>query len=119
MTHTITDTGQQTKWFLFCEDAHSNEVVSRTILETQGAVTDFKWRLCADGNKRPLYEVPDYQFANRLWKSQKQLAAKLQIFTSRNEEQPKAWAKIIKKKKPLLKTIKERSDAIKKGALRY
>lgn len=80
-----------TKWFLYCADAHTNEVVSTTLngLQTTG---DFKKHECADGKERMLYEVPDYSFAARMWRSQKQLKVKLTIFRNHDDGKPDKWA---------------------------
>jgi hypothetical protein len=106
-----------TKWFLFCEDAHSNEVVALAIDGLHGASTDFKLMMCADGVERCLYKVPDYQFGNQFLRSQYQLKAKFQLFTSQNDGKPKAWKSIVRQSKPKISEIRRKSEAIKKSAL--
>lgn len=102
-----------TKWFLCCDDAHSNEVVARA-LDGLHAVDGFKEHECADGKMRSLYDVPEYSFAARMWRSQAELKAKLKIFRSQNNGKPAEW-KFPKKKTLLdkLKEVKRKSDLIK------
>lgn len=100
-------------WYLYCADAHSNEVVAQTLNGLQ-STSEFKQHLCADGKKRELYEVPDYSFAARLWRSQKQLKAYLTVFVSEDGQKPREW-KFPKKKKATLDKLKKESAAIKKG----
>ena len=104
-----------TTWFLFCADAHSNEVVAETLQGLQATPELAKEQECADGKKRYLYEVPDYAFASRLWKSQKQLKANLTIFRSQDGGKPAEW-KFIQRKKVSLGTIKKKSDTLKAKA---
>jgi hypothetical protein len=58
--------------------------------------------------------MPDYQAASRLFKSQKQLNAKLQIFRSQGNQSPEKW-KFETTKKPTLNQIITRSNALKVG----
>lgn len=104
----------KTTWFIFCEDAHSNEVVSTTLDGAQSN-SEFSLMECVDGVKRHLYRVTGYSVASRLFKSQKQLKAKLQIFRSQNDGKPAVWEFIVKKK-PTLNQLKKKSDRIKLGA---
>lgn len=101
-------------WYIFCEDAHSNEVVSATLDGAQSN-SEFSLMECADGVKRHLYRVTDYSVASRLFKSQKQLKAKLQIFRSQNDGKPVVWEFIVKRKQTLSQ-LKKKSDHIKLGA---
>jgi len=112
---------RNTKWFIHCLDSASNEFVARAMDGLHGTTDKFKLTMCSDGIKHHLYEVPDYKFANRLFLSQGQLRAKLQIFTSQNDGKPKAWETVVKKKKQKigLPEIKRRSDAIVRSALQH
>lgn len=109
-----------TKWFIHCLDSASNEFVAEATSGLYG--TDkFRLTICADGVKRYLYEVPDFQFANRLFLSQKQLQAKLQIFTSQNDGKPKAWETVVRNKTPKisLAEIRRGSAVIVRSALQH
>lgn len=111
-THTTT-------WYLYAENAHSNEVVAQTLDGLQ-TINEFKKHLCADGKQRHLYKVPDHAFASRMYKSQTALSAKFKIFRSQNDGAPAevnldALAK--KKRKPSLPSLKEKSESIKLGAM--
>ncbi len=101
-----------TTWFLFCADAHSNEVVAGTLNGLQASPEIAKEHECSDGKKRYLYEVPDYAFASRLHKSQKQLKATLTIFRSQDGGKPAEW-KFSQKKKVSLGSIQKKSDQLK------
>jgi len=101
-----------TTWLLFCADAHTNEVVS-TALNGLQATDSFKEYLCADGKKRYLYGVPDYSFAARIWRSQKQLNVSVLIFRSQNNGKPDAW-KFPEKRKLTLPAIILKSNQLKK-----
>lgn len=103
-----------TKWFLFCEDAHSNEVVSQALNGLQ-TIDEFKFHTCNDGVRRPLYEVPEYSFASRIWKSQKQLKAKVKIFRSQDGSKPTEW-QFSTRQKPSLASLSKKSSKIKKAA---
>ena len=99
-----------TKWFLFCGDAHSNEVVAQALNGLQ-STPEFKEHLCADEKKRYLYEVPEYSFAKRLYDSQKSLKAKLAIYKSTDEAKPGEWK--FPKRATTLDKLKKKSDEIK------
>ena len=105
---------QVTTWFLFCKDAHSNEVVSSTLLGLQ-SVSEYKERCCADGIKRHLYQMPSYQMASQLFKSQKELNANLHIFKACGNQPPEQW-KFETKGKVTLNQIIARSNTFKVGA---
>lgn len=76
-----------TTWFLFCEDAHSNEVVAQALDGLQ-ASSEFKKHDCADGMERRLYEVPDHSFASRMYRSRSDLKTNLQIFRAQDGGKP-------------------------------
>ena len=76
-----------TTWFLHAKDAHSNEVIARTLNELQ-TIDTAKEHECADGKTRFLYEVPDHAFAQRLSRSQTQLSASFVIYRSKDGEKP-------------------------------
>lgn len=102
-----------TRWFIYCcEDAKSNEVAASALSSLKGANTEFSHLLCADGNHRHLYEVPDYLFAHGLYKSQKELGAKFQIFLSLKEGKPQHFV-LSNKKKITMSQVKKASDKIK------
>lgn len=101
-----------TTWFLFCADAHSNEVVAATLQGLQASAEIAKEHECADGKKRYLYEVPEYSFASRLLKSQKDLKATLVIFRSQDGGKPAKW-QFSQKKKVSVGSIKKKSDQLK------
>lgn len=98
-----------TTWFLFGADARSNEVIAGTLNGLQASAEIAKEHECADGKKRYLYEVPDYSFASRLWKSQKDLQANFTIFRNQDGGKPAKW-EFSKKKKASLGSIKKKSD---------
>ena len=99
-----------TTWFLFCEDAHSNEVVAEALNGLQ-CTSEFKEHLCADGKRRHLYEVPEYSFAKRFFDSQKSLKAKLVIYKSSEGEKPTEWK--FPKRATSLDKLKRKSAQIK------
>lgn len=107
-----------TSWFLHAKDAHSNEVLARTMYESQ-TIDTAKDYLCSDGKVRFLYLTPDHAFAQRILRSQKQLSALFIIFCSQDGGKPfeSDFDKIKKKtRKPSIANLKKASDAIKLGA---
>lgn len=109
----------ETTWYLYAENAHSNEVVSQTLDGLQ-TINEFKKHVCADGKQRHLYKVPDHAFASRMHKSQTTLCAKFKIFRSQNDGAPTEVdfdALARKKRKPTLSSLEEKSGAIKLGAM--
>lgn len=99
-----------TKWFLYCEDAHSNEVVAEALNGLQ-STSEFKEHECADGKKRHLYEVPEYSFARRFFSSQRALKAKFEIYKSTDGAKPSLWN--FPKGVTTLDKLKKKSDEIK------
>lgn len=99
-----------TQWHLHCHDAHSNEIIADALRGLQ-AVDNSKEYTCADGKLRYLYDVPDYSFANRFKRSEKELKAKLTIFRSQNNGTPDEWA--FPKKETALDKLKKKSDQLK------
>jgi hypothetical protein len=109
---------KRTTWFLHAKDAHSNEVISRTLNELQ-TIDTAKEHECADRKKRFLYETPDHAFAQRLIRSQAQLSASFVIYCSKDGGKPTEVnfdAMQSRAKKATLPILKQRSDVIKMGA---
>lgn len=109
----------KTTWYLYAEDSHSNEVISRALLESQ-TIDMFKMHRCADEKDRYLYETPSHAFAEKMCRSQVDLHAKMKIFRSENGGIPaEVNFDIFKKSKKTsaLHSIKKAGLAIKLGAM--
>ena len=104
-----------TRWYLFCKDAHSNEIISR-ILDELYSIDEFKEYTCNDDKNRHLYHIPEYSFAARIFRSNKQFATKLEIYCGKDGKKPTEWKFAIPKKISVA-VITAKSNIIKKSAL--
>ncbi|MFA6609083.1 MAG: hypothetical protein WCT07_04230 [Candidatus Paceibacterota bacterium] len=90
------------KWFVFCKDEASNEALSLALSAVKGFNPDFSHLLCADGEYRHLYEVPEHSFAKRFVKAKHQV----EIFFSQNDGKPQRFNLLNKQKSTLEKLAK-------------
>jgi len=58
----------KTTWYVYCRDARTNEVV-REMLSGLHSEEKSRTALCADGKRRELCQVPNYEFLARLQRS--------------------------------------------------
>lgn len=95
-----------TIWSLCPQDSHTNEVISTALLGLNSQ-EQFSSRLCADGKKRELVDVPDYAFVARFWQSRRNLNLKFQIYRRQGSGRPDLW-NFPARKKPTLKTLRDK-----------
>lgn len=96
------------KWFVFCKDEASNEALALALSAVKGFSSGFSHLLCADGEYRHLYEVPEHSFAKRFVKAGYQV----EIFFSQNDGRPQRF-NLPSKSKITLKKIAKASEKLK------
>lgn len=110
----------ETLWFVYCEDTSSHEVLVHVLRGFQKKF-DYSEHDCADGVKRPLYQMPEQKFALDIYKSQTSINARLTIFRMEDNHPPEEW-KPEELKRSTVQQLIERSNRLKarkRGGKKY
>ncbi|MFA6513932.1 MAG: hypothetical protein WCT50_01410 [Patescibacteria group bacterium] len=102
---------EKTYWFVEPEDAHTNGIIARSLLELSQldenvSLTD------VDGHSHSVFRVENYAFVNRLYKDQTKFLLKFKVFSQQGKNAKlRLWTLGIRK--PTLKLKAKSKSKVK------